>query len=80
MRFLELSEQAIVTGGILLPAVEAIAVGVGIFEAPVLVNAAITQYGKWGSQIGETVFDATHPDVLGKIVFTQSDFQHYVNT
>lgn len=76
MKFLTLNEQTIIAGGVLVPAIEAVAVGVGIFETPVLINSAIMQYEKWGVQIGEAAFNATHPDVLGQMVFSAEEFQH----
>lgn len=75
MRSLKLEEEMITVGAVLIPAIEAVAVGVGIFETPVLINAAVVQYEKWGAQIGEATFNATHPDVLGKMVFPVEEFQ-----
>ncbi|MBI2791149.1 MAG: hypothetical protein HYX61_04250 [Gammaproteobacteria bacterium] len=76
MRTLSLSDELAIVGGVLAPAIELVAVGVGVFETPILINAAITQYGQWGAQIGEGVFNATHPEVLGQMVYTIDDFSH----
>jgi hypothetical protein len=62
-----------IIGGV-LPAVEAVLIGVGIFEAPYLIGVAIEQYGPLGSKVGEFTYNTIHPNAVGKMIYTINDF------
>lgn len=84
---MELNEQHIkyVSGGIGAKSiVEAVSIAIQVYENGSLVidasQASIIDstevYIKLGHQIGEQMFNITHPDPLGKMVYTASDFKN----
>ena len=84
---MELNEQHIkhVSGGIAAKnIVEALSIAIQVYENGSLVidasQASIIDstdvYVKLGHQIGEQMFNITHPNPLGKMIYTDSDFKN----
>jgi|GEM_PF-5100091 hypothetical protein len=66
----------IIRGGIIGPVIEATAVGVGVFETPLLISSTIDSYSQWGAELGEQTYYAFHPDELGQMSYTAADLNH----
>lgn len=66
-----------VSGGNPAMIAEAVVLGGGIFMAPYGIGQALGydwNYVSVGSDIGAWAFEVTHPDPLGQMIYTATDF------
>ncbi|MFO1259099.1 MAG: hypothetical protein U1E78_11910 [Gammaproteobacteria bacterium] len=66
-----------INGGVLQavpPVVRALETYAVVFGFPAAIITASQVYDDFGARIGENIFNATHPDPLGQMVYTMDDF------
>jgi hypothetical protein len=74
LKLLNNNETKYICGAGFVTNVGAILTGVEVFTAPANIAESAGTYGQWGSAVGEAAFNATHPDPMGQMTYTASDF------
>lgn len=59
----------------------AIAASVAVVTGVAAVGTSIEKFNEWGRDLGEAIYDKTHPDNnLGKMIYTKDDYTpEYLN-
>jgi hypothetical protein len=77
MKLISILEIPEINGGIIgaaPPAIVAFETYAAVFGFPAVIIGAVNVYDDFGAGIGQQVFDATHPDQLGQMIYTKDDF------
>lgn len=73
----EIKENLKLIAGGFVPIVNAALTGVGVFIAVPKIGSAIGQdwnYNTFGKNIGQGIYNQTHPNPLGQTIYTAADF------
>jgi hypothetical protein len=77
MNTLKNKDYSLISGGSpLVIGAEAIIIGVGIYSGPDMIANSTPFWNNIGSNVGEWVYETTHPNVLGQMEFGPGEFGH----